>query len=142
MAKLGFNLGYEVDGDMKEIVEMEERICVSLVTELLAQGFFISVFDGEEMALSKSNDPVKILHAMCSTDEDTLYVYRDNGTGMEQYQCIGKFFLVYGNDGWDVIADQSAAISQIAPTPKTDRLIDELEKTEGEAQLARDLTEC
>ena len=83
---------------INDATEVEKNIAVQLVRQILRQGFTISVFDSEEMALVDSRDEAEILEAMCTTDDDRLYV---GGT-----ERIGSFWLIYGN-GEDLISDYS-----------------------------------
>lgn len=82
---------------------IERRIAREAIKGLLAEGYKISVFDGEETVLTKSVDPAAIEKAMFSTDEDQFHVERDGGEKPE----TGWVLFVYGNDGWDVIADNT-----------------------------------
>jgi len=84
-------------------IKVEGMIADFLVTKALTEGFWISVFDGEEDALDKSQDKAAILNAMFSTDEDELTLYHPNG------DRFGAIKFIYGNSGYDVIADYGAA---------------------------------
>lgn len=83
-------------------IRHELAIATRLITDVIAQGGLISVNDGEETVLVRSNSLEAILAAMFSTDEDYLYVTMPNST-----KRAGGFCFIYGNDGWDVIADWS-----------------------------------
>lgn len=82
-------------------LRMERRVCTALVGACLRRGFLISVHDSEEWVVKKSTDKAEILAALASTDSDTIRI-RDV-LGMS----AGSFELIYGNDGWDVVADYS-----------------------------------
>ena len=70
-------------------------------TSLSGKGYKISVFDGEETVLSKSDDAKKILDEMCQTDEgDTLTIF--DGDYSE-----GRIYFVYGNEPEYVVCDYS-----------------------------------
>ena len=83
-------------------IRHELAIATRLITDVIAQGGLISVNDGEETVLVRSNSLEAVLAAMFSTDEDYLYVTMPNST-----KRAGGFQFIYGNDGWDVIADWS-----------------------------------
>ncbi|MEN5458699.1 hypothetical protein ABEO27_27830, partial [Klebsiella pneumoniae] len=93
------------------------------ITGLLAEGYTISVFDGEETVLTKSVDPAAIEKAMFSTDEDQFHVERDGGDKPE----TGWVLFVYGNDGWDVIADNTVNLEPAlkGATELADKIADE-----------------
>lgn len=102
---------------------LERRIAVSLVNELLAAGFSISIDNGEDETEPSTNVD-KILDAMSLTDEDYVHVYKDA-------KYVGWVFLVYGNDGWDVINDGWDVINDYTTNlethiRKTNALIEEL----------------
>lgn len=97
-----------------------ERTIVRKVIELaLSRGYTISVYDGESYPVWRSDDFSEIFGAMFLTDEETIRIYDDN-------HRLGSIFFVYGNDGYDVIADHSCSLeSFLAPiTEYTDKLMD------------------
>ena len=87
---------------------LEGQVMKSAISELIAAGFVLSVFDGEEITVKKSTDESAIFAAMRTADIDTLYADRPNGDGRENCRRFVQF--VYGNDGWDVIADNSSSL--------------------------------
>ena len=80
--------------------EVERKIAQTAITQLLASGFVLGVFDGEETVLTHSNDAAAVLAAMFTTDEDELIVSKPGDA-----QDFGWVKFIYGNDGWDVIHD-------------------------------------
>jgi hypothetical protein len=82
-------------------IAIEQRIARRIIKDALASGYRISVHDGEEYALSRSDHGPTIFAAMFSTDDDRLYFSTAEG------KRIGWVWLVYGNDGTDVICDCS-----------------------------------
>jgi hypothetical protein len=82
--------------------ELERRIVKAVVTEALLTGHTVSVFDGEETTVNKSAKLADIMGAIMTTDEDALYIWNAEG------KHIGTVILIYGNEGYDVIADYSA----------------------------------
>jgi len=78
-------------------MSIEKRISQLLVDTLLKENL-ISVNDGEETTVEKSQDRKQILDALETTEADTLFVYRPNG------KRIGHFWLIWGN-GRDLISD-------------------------------------
>lgn len=110
------------DAGVRNRVKIERRIVRSLVSEFLAQGFYLAVDDGERMT-PKTRDTEVIFDALMETDEDRLFVYREkNEEG--KYPRIGGIFLVYGNDGWDVMSDWHTALDPFMP--ETLALVDKL----------------
>jgi hypothetical protein len=82
--------------------EQEREIIERLVSDVLAAGYVVSVFDGEATALKRSDDLSEIMGALASTDMDTLIV-SESPLGV----WLGNVDLVYGNDPWEVIADHT-----------------------------------
>lgn len=78
------------------------------------RGYTISVFDGEDYPIRYSGDVDAIMAEIGACDEEHL-VFRRTGVDGERPK-VGSAFLVYGNDGWDVIADYSA-------TPEIEKLL-------------------
>lgn len=81
---------------------IEKRIANKLFSVILSKGYLISIHDGEEYVLKGSDNLVKCLKAIMSTDEDIISVSNKEG------KKLAFIYLVYGNDGYDVISDYSA----------------------------------
>lgn len=86
--------------------KIERRVIRAFVKSALADGCEISVYDGEDFCLKRSSSEKDIMAAIMSTDEDS-FVLRKNG------ERIGSVQLVYGNDGYDVIADYSVSLEYL-----------------------------
>lgn len=82
----------------------EARTARKLVQLALAQGWSISVSDGEETTVTRSTRELAILDAMCTTDEDILTLHLPISG-----KRAGSFVLIYGNaeDGSELIADHT-----------------------------------
>ena len=78
----------------------EARIARKIVKDALANGWTVSVNDGEEWTVKRSTDSRAILAALCSTDSDTLRLRDAAG------ERVGDIMLVWGNDE-DLITDHS-----------------------------------
>jgi hypothetical protein len=78
----------------------EARIARKIVKDALANGWTISVYDGEEWPLKSSTDSRAILEAMCTTGCDVLHLRDASG------EPFGSIWLVWGNDE-DLISDHS-----------------------------------
>lgn len=91
---------------MSAVHYLEDKVIESLIEELIQHCFFITVNDGENDVLVKSDDVQQIIKAMKSTDEDTLYVYRT----AESPGSVGFVYLVYGEMGHDVINDYTVSL--------------------------------
>lgn len=85
---------------------IERQIVERLIDDALAEGYTLDVYDGEETTVAESDDREAILAAMFSVDEERLY-YRREG------KRVGYVFLVYGNDGHDVISDSTTNLERV-----------------------------
>lgn len=85
--------------------EVEIKIITAVVEDGLAAGYLVSVYDGEEIVVRNSADKAAIMAGLFSTDEDMLFFTKD---GKRYYVQ-----LIYGNSGWDVIADYSVKLEHI-----------------------------
>lgn len=83
----------------------ERQIVATIVTEALAHGLRVSVYDGEEWTLKGSTDFEAITAAIGTTDTTTLK-FRDPRFHDQHGHAepVGSVFLVHGN-GSEVIAD-------------------------------------
>jgi hypothetical protein len=83
-------------------IDAERRMVSCLIKACIARGLQVSINDGEETVVTRSQRYHHILKAMYSTEEDVLSVHLPDEIG-----ACGWFRLIYGNDGYDVIADHS-----------------------------------
>lgn len=101
--------------EYKQRHAIECRIAKAAADALIASGFTISVNDGGETVLKDSTSWAAIKAAMFSTDEDYFYVTRKVG----EQTVKGWIHFVYGNDGWDVLADHTTNLEETL-TPATE----------------------
>ena len=99
----------------------ERAIAERLVTDAIALGYQVSVNDGEEWTVKRSTDSKAIMAALFSTDEDYIRIRKDG-----EETSVGTFTLIYGNDGWDVIADWSYSVETEAVMQRIQRGASEL----------------
>lgn len=92
---------------MRQLVERE--IATAIVSALISAGYRLSTDygDGESAVFSNKAD---ILKAMFQGDEDRLYVYNNN---LDRNKVLGWAYLVYGNDGWDVLSDYTVSLEKL-----------------------------
>lgn len=81
----------------------ELAVISKLIVAAKAKGFTLSVFDGEEFAVKRSQDEKLILEAVESVDESSILVRDKDGVK------LGSILIILGNaaDGSEVIADNS-----------------------------------
>jgi len=103
-------------------LELEMSIIRRLVKDALALGYTVSVCDGEEWTVKRSTKPGEILAAVRTTDEDYLAFRTADGT------YVGKVFLVYGNEPYEVISDYSANEATEALLKGANTLADRIEE--------------
>ena len=82
-------------------IKIEKQIVRAIVNRALANGWSVSVYDGEEWTVKKSASTSEIIKATFTTDEEVLRFHDNDGV-------VGLVSLIYGNDGWDVVSDHSA----------------------------------
>jgi hypothetical protein len=113
-------LSYIENVEIRSRIAIERRIVRSLVNELISNGCSLRVDDGDELHPITSTAKTALKQLM-NTDQDTLYVYVEvEGNS----RCIGQVFLVYGNDGYDVISDYTVSLEK--SIPNTLALVDSL----------------
>lgn len=85
----------------------QKKAAEQLIARILTAGYRISVYDGEEWAIKRNVDPLKIIDAMGNTDSDTLRL-----TKLGNVIGDGNIFLVWGNadDGSDLVSDYTATL--------------------------------
>ena len=85
------------------VAEMDRAIVEQLVSDLLADGLDLTienVTDESAPDWITTNDRDLILANLGHMEEDTIRAYNKG-------RYVGRFDLIYGNDGYDVIADHS-----------------------------------
>lgn len=87
---------------------VERKIARRLISDALKAGYSITVNDGGEDVLKCSKHLGQILAAMFSTDEDRLFMHREDNP-----KYYGWVHFVYGNDGWDVVNDYTINLEPI-----------------------------
>lgn len=83
--------------------EIEREIAERLVDKVLSLNLLVSVYNGDDGPQIK-NCSVKeaILNEMFATDQDELHILN------QRYVGLGEIVLIYGNTGYDVVANYSA----------------------------------
>lgn len=81
---------------------IETVIVAQILQDAVKLGYAVSLNDGYETVVSQSSEVNVILAASRSTDTDTL-AFHEPGHPWP----VGFVELIYGNDGWDVIADHT-----------------------------------
>ncbi len=80
--------------------DLEKQAVAEFVAIALADGYAVSVYDGEETTVTRSKDRQAIINALFTTDSDTLKLRSDDG------KITASFQFIYGN-GVDVLSDYS-----------------------------------
>lgn len=98
---------------------MEYKIVNKLVTDILRKGFRIGIsfergYDIGDMLLGE-RDKTKILETIFAGDDCHLFVQPATGPVVQDGRVIsiGWVYLVYGNDGWDVISDYTTNLERL-----------------------------
>ena len=87
--------------------KMERQIVTKIVDDALAAGYELSVDNGGDCDMvCGATDRLAILDALFQTDEERLVLSKYK-------KHIGSVFLVYGNDGWDVVCDYHLSIEDV-----------------------------
>lgn len=102
---------------------MERAVIRTLAQTLLDAGYALRVYEGEEYAGRLTTNRDEIMSQIMSVDEEQLDVFIGDGSH-EHARRYATIFLVYGNDGWDVIADYSSKLEVFMGPVNT--LIDKL----------------
>jgi hypothetical protein len=86
------------------IQQMERKIVRRIIREAIAIGGTVSLHDGEAWAVVTSAREREIMEHVGSTDTQTLLIRDRNGERM------GRVYLIFGNDGYDVVSDYSVSL--------------------------------
>ena len=81
---------------------IEKGIAKRAVRAAIEAGYTVSLWDGGEWTVKRSSKLPEVIRAMFTVDEESLE-FRNAEGGL-----IGTAWFVYGNDGWDALADYTA----------------------------------
>jgi hypothetical protein len=103
-------------------IEIERAIVERLVSDaLFFHGYSVSHSDGETLTVARSRDIGPIMAQLHSAGEESLTFYDADG------HHVGAARLVYGNDGYDVIADRTVNDQMTALIAGAEKLAGSLE---------------
>jgi hypothetical protein len=86
---------------------VEREIVTAVLQSAVARGCTFKIDNGgDDDEIIPTEGVEKTLEEMFATDQETLYIVKD---GKE----IGSVLFVYGNDGWDVIADYTTNLEDM-----------------------------
>ncbi len=102
---------------VERLIEIERAIIERLVSDaLFFEGYSVSHSDGEAITVSRSRDIAPIMAQLHACDEEGLFFYDEDGGR------VGAVSLVYGNGGYDVIADYTVNERMTALVAGAERL--------------------
>jgi hypothetical protein len=87
---------------------VERRIAKAFLTTVIAAGHSVIIDNGGDDDENIHAGTVRhAMKEMFATDEDRVYVIDGSGKN------LGGVYFVYGNDGWDVIADYHTKLEDL-----------------------------
>lgn len=108
--------------------EVEEKIVGAFVDAALKAGYRLAVslergYDTDEMLLG-STDRAKIMEEAFAGDECHIFVQPATGKLLDNGNVVsrGWVYCVFGNDGWDVIADYTTNLDKLGLMVEADKL--------------------
>lgn len=102
-----------LDPAIKARIIIERAVVRHAATALVASGLQLRLHDGETWATALTTNVADIMGELGACDEESLYAWEPSTEPGKDGRYAGKLFLVYGNDGWDVIADHSVALEGV-----------------------------
>lgn len=82
--------------------KIETQIASMIIESIISSGYTLRIHDGESWASSVYDSKEQHLASIMSTDEDSIVVFNP-----DTKKRVGRIELVYGNGGYDVIADHT-----------------------------------
>jgi len=100
------------------IESMERQIIKALVNEAFKQGFTKIIIDngGDDDEHITCTNVEEVMASIRQTDEEHLLFVHPDDPKMFDGFYLSVVFLVYGNDGYDVIADHSSSLNELVDT--------------------------
>lgn len=116
------------DEKIRTRILIERAIIRRAVRDILAAhdgAYCISVSDGEAWPVKRSRDLDTIMADIGQCDEESIRIRRVADPVGSGPSC-GNVYFVYGNDGWDVIADHTDSLLVTELLAGASELADEL----------------
>lgn len=96
---------------IRQRIIMERAVVRRMAGDLIEAGYELRVNDGEGWASAWTQDLATVMAVIMATDEEAISV-RPAGGGARP-GLRGTIYLVYGNSGWEVIADNSVNLEPL-----------------------------
>jgi hypothetical protein len=96
--------------------KQEMQVIGRLIDDAISMGCTFSVNDGEVWTVKHSTNKKEVMSALRTTDSDTLRI-RYNG------DKLTDVMFVYGNDGYDVIADYTLSATDKSRNQAIEKLM-------------------
>jgi len=113
--------------DYPEYCNIYDRMfCHTLVSEILSEGYSVTIWDGEENCIVKSRNFAKILEAMSQTGEDIVIPFDSCG------ERVGWFSLIYANGSE---GDPMICMSDMSSNPISEAIYDRVEHIIEEREI-------
>jgi len=84
---------------------LERKIVGMIVEDALARGYRVAIDNGDHEMTAPFSHFIRIMSEAMRTDEEALVFYKDDED--DGLRRVGAVYLVYGNDGFDAIADHT-----------------------------------
>lgn len=112
-------------------IEIERKITAALCQSILDNGFVLEVDNGEYSVGCVGVESA--LEAAFATDECWIYAREKKlgwafGLPTDELNIVATFFMVYGNDGYDCLADHSVNDHTTKILETVEPLIEQLEE--------------
>lgn len=96
-----------VDAAVRDRIVIERAVVRHAATALIAAGCELRLHDGEDFSTERTTSVDLIMAELMATDDEHLWVYGPDDSSK------GWIYLVYGNDGYDVISDHSVSLTEL-----------------------------
>lgn len=104
---------FPIAADIKARIVVERAVVRRAITDILAAGYLVRLHDGESWATGLEPNIDRVMAELCACDEERLYVWKPRQGDEQDGKYIGSIYLVYGNEGWDVLADYSVNLEPL-----------------------------
>lgn len=106
--------GRELDPKIRHRIIMERMVIRKACRDILAAGpgYWLRVHNGEDWSCERTRDLSVVMANLAQTDIDNIVVSCSDAKSRTGYSRVGWFQCVYGNDGWDVIANNTTNLDE------------------------------
>jgi hypothetical protein len=106
--------------------KLERNIVETIIQDAIKAGYLITIDNGgDDFEFPPTNDFNVLSKAIMATDDEFIYLFTPENASKYSYSnYFAWVFVVYGNDGWDVVCDYTTNLDRTDILSNANKLAD------------------